>query len=339
MVFEVGLIEEARKRLFGVAQVTGLQHDRCLCNTYDAHVYLKREDQQPVRSFKLRGAYNKIASLSTDERTKGIVCASAGNHAQGVAYSCQRLKVRGVIYMPTTAPQQKVDRVRDIGGAYVEVRLLGKTFDDAATGAREAVDTEGLIMVHPFDDPHVIAGQGTIGAEILEQSDRPIDYVFVPVGGGGMAAGIGSYLRAKSPCTHVIGVEPIGAASMYTSLAVGSVTPLDTVDVFVDGVAVKRVGDLTFSVCKDALDSVVRVPEGKVCEAMISLYQRAGIIVEPSGALSIAALDLFGVALKGKTIVCIVSGGNNDLYRYPEVIERSLAYRSAQSTVCGILSI
>lgn len=331
---DIHLIKKACARLDGIARKTPLELNENLSRMYNARVYLKREDTQSVRSFKLRGAYNKIASLSYAERAKGVVCASAGNHAQGVAYSCNKLHTHGVIFMPTTAPQQKVDRVRAIGGEYVRVELVGETFDDAAAAARTSSGTTDAVMIHPFDDIQVIAGQGTIAAEIDSQLSEPIDYVLVQVGGGGLAAGIGSYFHAVSPATHVIGVEPVGAASMYASFGAGEVVALDTVDTFVDGVAVKRVGDTTFSICKQTLDSVVRVPEGKVCDAMIELYQKDGIVAEPAGALGVAALDLLGSALSGKNVICIVSGGNNDLYRYPEVIRRSGLYRDMRKVAC-----
>jgi threonine dehydratase len=325
--FHVEMVDEAREHLRGVVRETPLQLNQGLSEKYGAKIYLKREDLQVVRSYKLRGAYNRMRVLSAAERKRGIVCASAGNHAQGVAFSCAVLKMRGVIFMPRNTPRQKIDRVQALGGKWVTVELVGDAYDDAYKAAREMAQKKRMTFVHPFNDPLIIAGQGTVGAEILEQLKTPADYLVVAIGGGGLISGTGSYFKAKSPKTKIIGVEPAGAPAMYEALKARKMVTLEKIDTFVDGAAVKTVGDLTLSIVKKIADKVLLVPEGKVCQEMITLYQRDGIVAEPAGALSIAALDELAPKIKGKTVVCLVSGGNNDISRYPEVIERSLVYR------------
>lgn len=323
------MVEEARERLRGVVYETPLQLNRGLSEKYGAQIYLKREDLQVVRSYKLRGAYTKMATLTSAERKHGVVCASAGNHAQGVAYSCAALGIRGVICMPTATPRQKVDRVKALGNSDVTIELVGDTFDESYAAALKVARQKRMTLVHPFDDPQVIAGQGTVAAEVMEQLGRP-DVVVVPIGGGGLASGLGAYFRLRSPSTDIVGVEPAGAAGMYESFKAGKVVTLEKVDTFVDGAAVRRVGDMTFHLARKVVERIIRVPEGAVCATMIDLYQRDGIVAEPAGALAVAALDeLFATkkGLKGKTVVCIVSGGNNDISRYPEIIERSLLYK------------
>jgi len=321
------MVDDAREALRGVVKETPLIFNRGLSERYGAKVYLKREDLQVVRSYKLRGAYNRMRYLTPAEKKRGIVCASAGNHAQGVAFSCAALKVHGTIFMPKNTPRQKIDRVQALGGKWATIELVGDAYDDAYKAAREMTEKRRMTFVHPFNDPLIIAGQGTVGAEILEQLKKPIDYLIVAIGGGGLMSGTGSYFKVKSPKTKVIGVEPTGAPAMYESLKAGKTVTLEKIDTFVDGAAVKTVGDLTLSIVKKVADKVLLVPEGKVCQEMITLYQRDGIVAEPAGALSIAALDELAPKIKGKTVVCLVSGGNNDISRYPEVIERSLVYQ------------
>lgn len=305
---------------------TPLQLDAVLSARYGCNVYLKREDLQIVRSFKIRGAYNMIRSLSEEDRAKGIVCASAGNHAQGVAYSCKALGIKGKIYMPSTTPNQKIKQVRKFGGEYVEVILKGDTFDDAYEEALQACIDHGMTLIHPFDEPRIIAGNGTIAMEIMESLDKPADYVFVTIGGGGLAAGVATYVKTVSPATKVIGVEPTGAASMSEALERGEVVTLQEINKFVDGAAVKRVGGLTYDICSRQLDDVVKVPEGKACTTILELYTENAIVVEPAGSLPIAALEQYRDQIRGKTVVCIVSGGNNDIDRMQEIKERSLIY-------------
>ncbi len=309
-----------------VIQRTPLQRNQILSDRYDCNVYLKREDLQIVRSFKIRGAYNLIRSLSEDELSRGVVCASAGNHAQGVAFSCHQLQIQGKIFMPSTTPRQKISQVKLFGGTFVEVILTGDTFDDSFKEAMKYSQTHQMPFIHPFDDPHVIAGQGTVGLEILNDVEDPIDYIFMAIGGGGLASGVGTYVKGISPSTKIIGVEPQGAASMKESLAVNDVVTLQDIDKFVDGAAVQQVGHLTMEICKELLDDIIVVPEGKVCTTILELYNENAIVAEPAGALSIAALDLYKDQIKGKTVVCTVSGGNNDIDRMQEIKERSLIY-------------
>ncbi|MFP4979060.1 threonine ammonia-lyase IlvA [Paenibacillus sp. CN-4] len=319
-------IVRAHHRLREVIVRTPLQRDDVLSARYECNVYLKREDLQVVRSFKIRGAYNMIRSLSQEERAKGIVCASAGNHAQGVAFSCHALGIEGKVYMPSTTPNQKVKQVKRFGGKHVEVVLTGDTFDDAYDEAMKACIEQGMTLIHPFDEPMIIAGNGTIGMEVMESLDQPADLVFVTIGGGGLAAGVATYVKTVSPSTRVIGVEPLGAASMSAAMEQGGVVTLEQMDKFVDGAAVKRVGGLTYDICARYLDDIVKVPEGKACTTILSLYNENAIVVEPAGSLPVAALDMYREQIKGKTVVCIVSGGNNDIDRMQEIKERSLIY-------------
>ncbi len=305
---------------------TPLQRDAVLSAKYNCNVYLKREDLQVVRSFKIRGAYNMIRNLTPDEMEKGIVCASAGNHAQGVAFSCNALGIHGKIFMPSTTPNQKVKQVRRFGGDNVEVVLIGDTYDDAYAEAMRACDEQGMTFIHPFDSPKIIAGNGTVAMEIMESLDEHADYVFVTIGGGGLAAGVGTYMRTVSPDTQIIGVEPLGAASMSEAMFRKQVVTLDDIDKFVDGAAVKRVGDLTFDICSSILDDIVKVPEGKACTTILELYNENAIVVEPAGSLAVAALDQYREQIAGKTVVCVISGGNNDIDRMQEIKERSLIY-------------
>ena len=323
-------IEGAVARLKPVVNHTPLQFNANLSRKYQCRVYLKREDLQIVRSYKLRGAYNMMSQLSPALLAKGVVCASAGNHAQGFAYSCKKLGVKGVVFMPIPSPQQKVSQTKMFGDEFVEVKLVGDTFDDTAKAAKEYTIANGMTFVPPFDHPSIIEGQATVGVEILEDikdhTSEPIDYIFVPIGGGGLCAGIGYYFDQKSPNTKVIGLEPEGAPSMFWALKSGAPVELENIDKFVDGASVKRVGDYTFSICKDAIDEMHLVPEGKICTTILQMYNEEAIVVEPAGAMSIAALDDYAEKIKGKTIVCIVSGGNNDIARMQEIKERSLIY-------------
>ncbi len=319
-------IQRAALNLKGVAIESPLMKNENLSEHFAAQVFLKREDLQPVRSYKLRGAYNKISSLSEAETANGIVCASAGNHAQGVAYACKKLQLKATIFMPLTTPSQKVKQVKLFGKEWVEVVLKGDTFDDAFAESQRFCTEHKATFIHPFDDEKVIAGQGTVGLEILQQTRQPVDYLFFPIGGGGLASGVASVFKQLSPNTKLIGVEPEGAASMKTSIKNGQNTTLEHIDKFVDGAAVKRVGDRTFEICKELLDDIVVVPEGKVCTTILQLYNEEAIVVEPAGALSIAVLDLIKEEIAGKTVACIVSGSNNDITRTEEIKERSLLY-------------
>ncbi|MDR2414044.1 MAG: threonine ammonia-lyase [Odoribacteraceae bacterium] len=319
-------ISAAEQRLAEVIQATPLLKNQRLSSRYDANVLLKREDLQVVRSYKIRGAYNKIRSLGNDALANGVICASAGNHAQGVAFSCERLGIAGTIFMPVTTPRQKINQVKMFGKEHATIVLSGDTFDQANAAAIEASHARGITFIPPFDDPAVIEGQATVAAEIHRQAGARVDYLFVPVGGGGLASGLGAFYKQVSPETRIVGVEPAGAAGMKRSLEVGQVTTLDTIDKFVDGAAVQRVGDLTFNICREVLDDIITVPEGKVCTTILDLYNYDAIVVEPAGALAISALDFYRESLVGKAVACIVSGSNNDITRMEEIRERSLLY-------------
>ncbi|MFE6794783.1 threonine ammonia-lyase IlvA [Paenibacillus chitinolyticus] len=319
-------IIRANHALSRVIEPSPLQRSELLSRQYDCNIYLKREDLQVVRSFKIRGAYNVIQSLTEEERSRGVVCASAGNHAQGVAYSCNHLGIEGKIFMPTTTPRQKISQVKMFGGPYVEVVLIGDTFDDSSTQARIYCERENKVFIHPFDDVRTIAGQGTVGLEVLNQMPVSPDFIFTSIGGGGLAAGVGAYVKAVSPETAVIGVEPEGAAGMQRSMEAGRVVTLETVDKFVDGAAVKQVGEMTFEICRRVLDDIVLVPEGKECTTILDLYNNNAIVIEPAGALPVAALDAYRSQIVGKNVVCVISGGNNDIDRMQEIKERSLIY-------------
>ena len=319
-------IKSAAAILEGVAVKTPLILNQHLSEKYSAKIYLKREDLQVVRSYKIRGAYNKIYYLNKTGIKHGVVCASAGNHAQGVSYSCNLLKLKGVIFMPTPTPKQKVDRVKMFGNGYVEIVLVGDTFDEAKKKAFEYSTKNDFEFVHPFDDPLVIEGQGTVGLEILEQTKDHIDFLFLPVGGGGLASGVSSVFQELSSKTKLIGVEPNGAPSMSKSFDEGNVVTLESIDRFVDGAAVQKVGDLTFEICKSNLDKMITVNEGEICSNILKLYNEEAIVVEPAGALSVTVLSHFKEEIKGKTVVCVLSGNNNDITRTEEIRERSLLY-------------
>lgn len=309
-----------------VVHQTPLQKNFILSEKYGCNVFLKREDLQVVRSFKIRGAYNMIRSLPEDKLSKGVVCASAGNHAQGVAYSCKALQIPGKIFMPTTTPRQKISQVKLFGGPFVDVVLTGDTFDDSLREALDYGEREGLSFVHPFDHPKVIAGQGTVGLELMNDMQGPVDYVFAGIGGGGLIAGMSTYIKGVSPSTRVIGVETTGAPSMRQSVDSGEIVTLGEIDKFVDGTAVKRVGELTYDICRESLDDIIVVPEGKVCTTILELYNENAIVAEPAGALSVAALEFYREEIAGKNVVCVISGGNNDIDRMQEIKERSLIY-------------
>jgi threonine dehydratase len=319
-------IQSARDRLSDMVVKTPFMHNFNLSEKYDCNVYLKREDMQSVRSFKIRGAYNKMASLTKEYTSNGIVCASAGNHAQGVALSCCKLGIKGRIFMPNTTPNQKVEKVKYFGKSLVEVVLIGDTYDDAYEAAILDSNRNNAVFIHPFNDKKVIEGQGTIGAEILEQTDVDLDYLLVAVGGGGLISGVGSYFKILSPKTKIIAIEAKGAPALHESLKMQQVVKLKSIESFADGIAVKSVGDLTFEICKQVVDQNLLIPEGKICSAILSLYNDDAIIVEPAGAVSVAALDFIKEDIRGKNVAIIVCGGNNDIERTQEIKERALLY-------------
>jgi len=323
----LALVEAAARKLEGIAAVTPLIKNMQYSKRFECNVMFKREDLQQVRSYKIRGAYNKMSSLTVSEIENGIICASAGNHAQGVALSCKLLKIKGTIFMPSPTPNQKIEQVKMFGEDYIDVVLVGDSFDDAYHAAMTQCKALDKTFIHPFNDEKVIEGQATVGLEIIDQAQvHPIHYVFVPIGGGGLSAGLSSVFKALSPQTKIIGVEPKGAPSMKTSLRNNKNTTLDEIENFVDGAAVKRVGDLNFEICRENLHDVITVDEGKVCQTILELYNKEAIVVEPAGALSIAALSSYAEDIKGKNVVCVVSGSNNDITRTAEIKERALLY-------------
>lgn len=312
-------------RLKNVIRHTPLIRNAHLSQRYGCHVWLKREDLQVVRSYKLRGAYNMMSQLPPHALANGVVCASAGNHAQGFAWSCNRLGIKGVVFMPVITPRQKVLQTEMFGNGSIDIKLVGDTFDDCAAAAKTFTAEHHMTFVPPFDHPDIIEGQGTVAVEILEEQPT-VDYLFVPVGGGGLSAGMGIFFKENSPNTRIVGVEPLGAPSMQAALAAGKPVMLDSIDRFVDGAAVKRIGDLTFEIGREVIDAVHLVPEGRICKTILDLYNKDAIVVEPAGALSIAALEDFKDEIAGKNVVCVVSGSNNDIDRLPEIKERALQY-------------
>lgn len=319
-------VRQAATRLADVIRRTPWEFNKRLSAMTDASVFIKREDLQQIRSFKIRGAYNKISSLTKAERTGGIVCASAGNHAQGFAFSCQKLQIQGDVYMPATTPQQKVSQVRMFGGEFIEIVLTGDTYDACQKHALKASKKQDKTFIHPFDDKEVIEGQATMALEILNQSSASLDYILVPVGGGGLISGIITVMKSLSPKTKIIGVEPQGAPSMQKALEAGQRISLKKMDRFVDGAAVRQVGELPFEICKSNLSEIITVAEGQICQTILDLYNKEGIVAEPAGALALAGLEMLKTNFKGKRIAVLLCGGNNDILRMPEISERALLY-------------
>ena len=322
-------IVDAHKVLKSVVEKTPLDFDRYLSEKYGATIYLKRENMQKVRSFKIRGAYYAISQLSDEEKKRGVVCASAGNHAQGVAYTCNEMKIPATIFMPVTTPQQKIGQVQFFGGSFVNIQLVGDTFDASAQAAQDFTKAEGMTFIDPFDDDNVQAGQGTVAYEIYEQAQEEgvsFDQIFVPVGGGGLISGVSAYIKDVSPEIEVIGVEASGARSMRAAFYKGYPVKLENIDKFADGIAVQKVGQRTYEVARKYVDKLIGVDEGLISETLIDMYSKQGIIAEPAGAASIAALEVMKDDIKGKTVVCIISGGNNDINRMQEMEERALIY-------------
>ena len=323
---DAALVEEAAQRLGGVVARTPLEPLPRLSDRIGGSVWIKREDLQVVRSYKVRGAYNVIAQLDEAARLRGVVCASAGNHGQGLAYACAALGVQGRIYLPHNTPRQKRDRINAVGGDAVEIVVIGDTYDEAAYAALDHARNSGATLVPAFDDPATIAGQGTVAMEIVEQLGRAPDVLIVPVGGGGLLAGCVAWLSERHPGVRVIGVEPAGAANVAAALAAGHPVDLEHLDTFIDGAAVRRAGELTTPLIAASGAELITVAEGRVCVEMLDMYQSEGIIAEPAGALATAALGEVAGIPTGATVVCILSGGNNDVSRYAEIVERALVY-------------
>lgn len=338
---DAAAVEAAQKIVSAVARRTPLDHSARLSHRAGMPTYLKREDQQIGRSYKLRGAYHTISHLGNRAREHGVACASAGNHAQGVAFACRQLHIPGTVYLPETTPRQKRARIADIGGKWITQVLTGATFDEASAAAQRACAISGEIFIHPFDDPHTIAGQGTVGVELLEQcyeqENTAPAAVIVPVGGGGLIAGITLWLKQHSPTTTIIGVEPDGAASMAAALRTGFPVKLPHIDGFIDGAAVAQAGEYTAAIVREQVDHLISISAGAVCSEMIELYQSEGIIVEPAGAMASAVVreGQLPQLLAGKDgasgavgpIICVASGGNNDISRYDEILERALIHQ------------
>lgn len=322
-------IEQAYSVLKRVVVRTPLDYSRYLSEKYGATIYLKRENEQRVRSFKIRGAYYAISQLTDDEKSRGVVCASAGNHAQGVAYTCQEMQIPATIFMPITTPQQKIGQVKFFGGDYVEIRLVGDTFDESAKAAQDYTQESGKTFIDPFDDENVQAGQGTVAYEILEEAEEQtisFDQILVPIGGGGLVAGVSTYLKEHAPEIKIVGVEASGARSMKAAFDKGRPVKLDQIDKFADGIAVQKVGKSTYEVARKYVDRLIGVDEGWISGTILDLYSKLGIVAEPAGAATIAALEVVKDQIKGQTICCIISGGNNDINRMPEMEERALIY-------------
>ncbi len=312
-----------------VVERTPLDFDRYLSEKYQATIYLKRENMQKVRSFKIRGAYYAISQLSDEDKKRGVVCASAGNHAQGVAFTCHEMKIPATIFMPVTTPHQKIGQVQFFGGSFVTIKLVGDTFDASAQAAQDYTKAEGLTFIDPFDDDNVQAGQGTVAYEIYEQAQENglnFDKIVVPVGGGGLISGVSTYIKDVAPEIEVVGVEAMGARSMRAAFDKGHPIKLEKIDKFADGIAVQKVGQKTYEVARKYVDQLIGVDEGLISETLIDMYSKQGIIAEPAGAASIAALEVMKEDIKGQTIVCIISGGNNDINRMQEMEERALIY-------------
>ena len=324
MLVDLENIKNASENLNAIISNTPLELNDSFSNIYSSNVYLKREDLQITRSFKLRGAYNKISTLKENDFKNGIVCSSAGNHAQGVSYSCKKLNIKGTIFMPTTTPQIKIKKVKEFGGDYVDVKLVGDSYDDCYKSALEFTKLNNKTFIHPFDDYKVIEGQATLAFDVFRELDKTIDYIFVPIGGGGLISGFISVFKQLSPNTKIIGVEPQGAPSMKKSLDNGKLVELDHIDTFVDGAAVKKTGRIAFELCKNFLDGIILVPEGYICQTILEMYNNEGIIVEPAGAMSIASLNYYKKEIIGKKVLCLVCGGNNDITRMGQIKERAL---------------
>lgn len=323
---EISDIDKASENLAKIIPITPLNYSPRLSDIYSANIFLKREDLQPVRSYKIRGSFNLMSGIKLKNAKAEVVTASAGNHAQGVAFSAVKLKMKATIFMPITTPLQKVNRVEHFGGRWVKIRLVGNNFDESCQAALEYTKQKKAVFVHPFDDRDIITGQATVGKEIIDSLGPALDMIICPVGGGGLIAGVSTYVKKIKPDVRVAAVEPEGADAFSESLKQGKIIRLKNIDTFVDGVAVEQVGKLTFKLASELVTKSLVVPVGKVCSTMIDLYQNEGIIAEPAGALSVSALDELKKLIKGKTVVCIISGGNNDIMRYPEIMERSLIY-------------
>ena len=322
-LIDIYRIKKAKNAMKDVVKTTSLQKNKIYSDFYSSNIFLKREDQQKVKSFKIRGAYNKINSLSKDKINKGIVCASAGNHAQGFALTCKQQRIKGFVFMPKITPRLKIDKVKEFGGEFVEIILTGKDFYEAYDKSVVFCSQKKLNFIHPFNDYKIIEGQATLFLEILDQTDEKIDTLIIPIGGGGLISGAINVFKQLSKKTKIIGVQPAGAPTMKKSINQNKVITLSEIDNFVDGAAVRKVGDLTFDYCKKYLDDIIIIDEDEICKTILDLEKNHNIIAEPAGAMSITALRQVKEEIKGKNVVCIICGGNNDRRRIPEIQLRS----------------
>ena len=324
-------IRNASNKLADVVIKSPLEKNLKLNSNFSSNIYLKREDLQQVRSFKIRGALNKILSLSDSESSKGIVCASAGNHAQGFAFACKMLNIDGNVFMPIHTTKQKIQQVEKFGGDKIKIKLVGDNFGQAYTEALSFCKKNAKIFIHPFDDLKVIEGQATVFLEIIDQANFDIDYIFIPIGGGGLISGAINVFKQLSPKTKIIGIEPLGAPAMKTSINNNKNTTLKSIDGFVDGAAVKRVGEISFNFCKKYLDDLILIDEGEICQSILDLEKYHSIVAEPAGAMSNAALNIYSSKIINKNVVCIICGGNNDNSRIPEIQERASNWKNSKS--------
>jgi len=322
-LIEINKIAEASEKISALVRATECQKSNYFSKLFNTNVFFKREDQQKIKSFKIRGAYNKILSLDNTDLNKGLVCASAGNHAQGFALSCSHLNKRGTVFIPKSAPQLKIDRVSQFGGKFVDINIHGLNFYDAYDEAKIFTKKNNMVFIHPFDDIKVITGQATIFLEIVNQIKDKLDFLFIPIGGGGLIAGALNVFKQLSPKTKIIGIEPLGAPSMFESLKKNKLITLEKIDRFVDGIAVKKVGNISFNYCKEFLDDIVILDENEICYSIIELLETENIVAEPAGAMSTAALSHYKHKIFGKNVACIICGGNNDVSRMPEIRRRA----------------
>lgn len=324
-------IRNASNKLADVVIKSPLEKNLKLNSNFSSNIYLKREDLQQVRSFKIRGALNKILSLSDSESSKGIVCASAGNHAQGFAFACKMLNIDGNVFMPIHTTKQKIQQVEKFGGEKIKIKLVGDNFGQAYAEALSFCKKNAKIFIHPFDDLKVIEGQATVFLEIIDQANFDIDYIFIPIGGGGLISGAINVFKQLSPKTKIIGIEPLGAPAMKTSINNNKNTTLKSIDGFVDGAAVKRVGEISFNFCKKYLDDLILIDEGEICQSILDLEKYHSIVAEPAGAMSNAALNIYSSKIINKNVVCIICGGNNDNSRMPEIQKRASNWKNSKS--------
>ncbi len=328
-LIDLALIRKTKRKIRGVVRKTPLQESINYSQKYNSKIFFKREDLQKVKSFKIRGAYTKILSIEKTEAKNGLVCASAGNHAQGFAVSCSLLDYTGTVFMPSTTPSLKVGLVKKFGGKNITIKLEGENFSQAYKSASDYCKSHKKTFIHPFDDIKVIEGQATLFLEIIEQLKNPIDYIFIPIGGGGLISGAINIFKQLSPKTKIIGIEPAGAPSMKESILKDKIIKLDKIDNFVDGAAVKKIGNIAFEFCKIYLDDLLVIDEGEICQSILDLKSIENIIVEPAGAMSSAALRRYKDKIVDKNVVCVICGGNNDESRMMEISKKAMDWQNS----------